>query len=105
MIQELTENEKPRLIPVCNQGYFFVESTGVKQCIILEEVPITDEILEEVDKSMEECKVGHDKLFEVLPSVKDISHHGMIIFRDFEDLFLHNNYAQNYNIQRFLDWS
>ena len=53
---------------------------------------------------MEEYQeVGHDKPFEILPPVEINHHHGTIILPDFEDHFLHNKSAQEYNIQPFLD--
>jgi len=103
-IQEFTEEEKSKFIPMCNQDEFFVESTEIKQSLILEEVSPTVEIPEEVDKPLEEYKeVGQDKLFEFLPPTKDNQHHATFILHHFEDPFLHNECVPDYNVHRFLD--
>ena len=68
-------------MPVCNQGEFFMEPKEVEHNIILEEVSTTDEIPEEVDTSREEWKgVGHDKVLEILPPMKDNPHHIRLLF-------------------------
>jgi len=75
-----SKEEKLQLLPIRNQGEFFVEPKEIKQGVVLEEVSTTAEIFEEVDESQEECKgVGINK-FEVLPSMKDNHHHCTIIF-------------------------
>ena len=67
-----SKEENLKLMPVCNQGEFFVEPKKVEQSIALEEVSPTDEIFEEKNQSLEECnRVVHDKLLEILPPMKD----------------------------------
>ena len=48
-IQEFTEEEKSKFMPMCNQGKFFVESTKIKQSLILEKVSSTIEITGEIN--------------------------------------------------------
>jgi len=48
-------------------------------------------------------EIVHGELIEVLPPMEDNYHHGLIILHDFEDPFLHNKFAQEYNVQHFLD--
>ena len=77
-----SKEEKLQLLPIRNQGEFFVEPKEIKQGVTVEEVLTTNEIPEEVDKSQEERKgVGINKL-EVLPFMEDNHHHGTIIFQD-----------------------
>jgi len=66
------KEERPKLMPICNQGEFFMEPKEIKQSLVLEEVFPTAEVFEELDKSLKKYKrVGHDKLFEILPLLKD----------------------------------
>jgi len=55
-IQESIEEEKPNFMSICNKGEFFVESTEVKHSLVLEEVSLTVESPNEVDKPLEEYK-------------------------------------------------
>ena len=106
LIQDSTEKKKPKFMPICNQGKFFVDPKEVAQSLALEESSTTAEITEEIDKSLEEYKgVGQYKLFEVLPSMKDIQHHSTFILHDCEDPFLHNVCVQDYKVHRSLDWN
>jgi len=82
------------------------ELKEIKQSLILEKVFPTAEIPKKVDKSLEEYKrVEYNKFFEVLPSMKDNQHHGMIILHNFEDPFLQAEFVQDYIIHHFLDWN
>ena len=96
------KEEPPKLMPVCNQDEFFMEPKEIKQRLVLEEVFPTAEIPEKVDKSLKESKeVVHDKLFEVLPPMKNNQHQGTYIHHDFEDPFLQEENAQDKNFQFF----
>ena len=89
-----SKEKKPQLVPICNQGEFFVEPKEINQSVVLEEVSIIAEILEEVNK-LQECKgVGINK-FEVLLSMEDNHHHDTIILHNFEDPFLRKKSAND----------
>ena len=78
----------------------------IKRSRALDEVSTIDEVPEEVDGALEEYKgVGHNKLFEVLPYMKDNQHQGTVILRNFEDPFLHTEFVQDHIIHRFLNWN
>ena len=100
-----SKEEKPTFLLVCNQGELFMEPKEVEQGIALEEGSPTTEISEEVDKSLDECKeVGHDKLFEVSPPVKDILYHGTSILHGFDDSFMRKESArdESFNFFKFI---
>ena len=89
-------------MPIYNQGEFFVKPKEVEQGIILEEVSITTEIPEEVDKSLEECNgVVQGKLLKILPPINDNQYHGTFILHDFEDSFLREENTQDESLQFF----
>ena len=70
------------------------------------EVIPSAEIHERAEPALEESEgVGHDERLEILPPMKDNQHHGTFILHNFEDLFLHNEFAQDYSVQHFLDWN
>jgi len=50
------KEEKPKFIPICNRGEFFVELKKIKQSLTLEEVSPTTEISEKIEPSLEEYK-------------------------------------------------
>ena len=80
------------------------EAKGNKQGVALEEVSTAAEFFKEVDKSHEECKgVGINKL-EVLPSMEDNHHYGMIIRHDFENSFMWKESAREkrFNFFKFI---
>ena len=50
------KEEKPKFILICNQGELFMKSKEIKQCIVLEGVSPTAEILKKIESSLEEYK-------------------------------------------------
>ena len=90
------KEEQPKLMPVCNQGGFFVEPKDIKQGIALEEVSPTVKMFKEIDQSLEECnRVAHDKLLEMLPPMKDNQYHDTFILHGFENPFLQKQIVKN----------
>jgi len=45
-----SKEEKPQLMPVCNQGELFIEPIEIKKGVALEDVSMSTEIPEKVDK-------------------------------------------------------
>jgi len=79
-----------------------MELKEIKQSLTLEEVFPTTEILEEIDKSLEEYKrVGYNKFLEILPSMKDNQHHITCILHDFEDCFMRKKSAKDESYKFF----
>ena len=97
------EKKKSQISCPCAIKTFFMEPNKVEQGITLKEVSTTIKIPEEVDKS-QECKGVMINKIEILPSMEDDHHYGMIILYNFEDPFLHKS-APDHIIQRFLDWN
>jgi len=97
-----SKEEKSQLMPIDNQSEFFMEPKEVAEGIILEEVSITVEISEKVDKSLEECNgVVQDWLLKIIPPIKDHQYHGAFILHDFEDSFLQEENTQDESLQFF----
>jgi len=96
-----SNEEKPQLVPVYNQGEFFMEPKEINQGIALEKISTTAEIPKEVNKLQEKCKGIEINKLEVLPSMKDNQHHGTIILRDFEDPFLRKKSAKDDSFKFF----
>ena len=89
-------------MPLCNQDEFFVEPMKIKQGVALKKVSRTAEIPKEVDKLQEECKRVEINKLEVLPSMEDNHHHGIVILYDFENPFMRKESAREESFSFFM---
>jgi len=96
------KEEKSQLVPICNQGEFFMKTKRNKatSCFIRSFFNRRN-----FRGDREESKgVVHDKLLETSPPMEDIPHHGTSILHGFKDPFMRKECAiyESFNFFKFI---